>query len=199
MHFCSCAGFHLSTNHRRLTLKAWQNLPTEVTSLKGKLFTFFSLYCHQRFLWNKHFCSKSIKQSSFQSREILPQLFLCGFKRRGPWSGIVRRVLTPRKEFFCFIFSFPNRIKTIHYQACSGKIKYPMFIHHRRWRMAALMVLCVNQSGWLIRVSRFSSPRGMVIQIPKNMQRLWKHLGLWITIASRKPQPPVRNTATVMI
>lgn len=98
-----------------------------------------------------------------------------------------------------------NRIKMIHYQAYIGKIKNPVFILLRRWRTAAPTVSRVSQSGRLIRSADSAATMGWaggggkgvgwgggeggrigtVIQIPKNMQSLWKHLGLWITMAPR--------------
>lgn len=143
--FYSCAAFH------RSPWDAFSNLSTALTLFERKKhFSFFSLYCHQQFYSRMSSCVnlKSNHHFIFLIFSAASAPFSCGLKM-----GDRDRALSDTCWQFlykiCFIFS--NRLKMIHYQAYIGRMKYPMFIHHRRWWMAALMVSCVNQSGWLIR------------------------------------------------
>ena len=116
---------------------------------KKKHFSYFNLYCHQQFY---------SRMSSFVNlKAIIILYFWISWQPPHP-SRVDWRCGTVIRHCQARVGSF-NRIKMIHYQAYIGRMKYPMFIHRRRWWMAPLMVSCVNQSGWLIR-SADSEPQG---------------------------------------
>lgn len=164
-HCHSCAAFHRSPKD------AFSNLSGKVTFWKKKHFSYFNLYCHQQFYSRMSSFVNLKSNHHFVFFEILGSLHTLLM-----WIEDCDRALSGTCWHFVWDFYFsPTGLKW-------SIIKHTL----GGWNIQCLFT--AGDDEWLLRWSPVSisqvgslgqqilSHRGMVIQIPKNMQRQWKHL-----------------------